>query len=295
MQPAASTVVSSAEFVRQFDRWQDEASARAIVVSHHGRRRLAVISFARYQELLAGAVDGASIQGTDPAIDQILPHLVQGFLAFDAELRITAINPAACAFLKLSPAAAIGSTLADLLPGVDESVGYARLARAARTGETASFEMPSFAFPERWLAVQTFPYRDGAACLFRDVTDDMEARRLADAKTATLAALAAHGDIGRAKLSSRATSVQVDDAFAGLAGFSPSGLLRARLTDILVPSCRHVIGAAVETVLADGAPQACDTRLLARTGEEIDIRLALAPLRGPGGVDGAVVVVSAIR
>ena len=51
---SAQTMVSSAELVRQFGRWQDEATIQPVLVTHHGRGRVVLVSAAHYDELMAG-------------------------------------------------------------------------------------------------------------------------------------------------------------------------------------------------------------------------------------------------
>jgi PAS domain-containing protein len=289
----AQTSVSSAELVRQFGRWQDVAAAEPVMVTHHGRGRVVLVSAGHYQDLLA-RVDGAAVPAVPASctaeVEQLMEHVAQGFIAFDRDMTVTAINAAACCFMRLTRAGVVGRSLAELMPGVEESLGYASLARAAASGTVATFEMPSFAYEGRWLLFQTFPFRDGAACVFRDISDELDARRAADAKTATLAALAVHAGVGRAKLSVRGTFTELDQAFAGFAGFQPEGLLRARLIDIVVPRTRAQANAAIGAVLDGGQPAAVELNILARCGEERRLRVGLSPLRTPDGPSGAVVI-----
>lgn len=291
----ARASVTSAELVRQFGRWQDHASTEPVLVTHHGRERLMLISTNHYRELLgAGAkydVPAGNMSSGD-VIDQLMEHVAQGFLAFAADMTVVAINRAACCFLRAQREVVLGRRLDERLPGIQETLGYAALQRAARSGSITTLEMPSFAYEGRWLLFQTFPCGEGSACVFRDITDELEARRQVDAKTATLAALAAHGCVGRAKISTRGTFTDVDAAFAGLAGFAPEGLARARLTDILVTRCRIEAADAIEAVLDGGSPRQLDLRLLTKTGAERAVRIGLAPLRCQTGTDGAIVVMT---
>jgi PAS domain-containing protein len=287
--------VTSAELVRQFGRWQDQAVAAPVLVTHHGRDRLVLLSAPHYRQLLDG-VSGWSEDSTASRADEptreVMDHVAQGFIAFSRTMKVVAINRAACCFLKTEREAVLGRCLDERLPGIEETLGYAGLVRAAESGCVATLEMPSFAYEGRWLLFQTFPYGEGAACLFRDITDELEARTLADAKTATLAALAVHGGIGRAKLSPRGTFTDVDDAFAGLVGFTPDGIARARLTDILATRWRAATADAVEAVLEGGSPRQLDVELLTKGGLGREVRIGLAPLRRQNAPNGAVVVMT---
>jgi PAS domain-containing protein len=165
-------------------------------------------------------------------------------------------------------------------------------AGTAKSGSIATLEMPSFAYEGRWLLFQTFPYRNGAACLFREITDELDARVQIDTKAATLAALAVHGDVGRAKLSARGTFTEVDAAFAAFARFTPEALVHARLTDIVVVRQRHDARGAIEAVLDGSARQRLEVDLLTKDGAEMRVRIGLAPLRIHNRSHGAVAVIT---
>lgn len=288
--------VTSAELVRQFGRWQDQAASQPVLVTHHGRERLVLVSAARYRELVDASTSGTgctagSATGREVA-GQLMEHVAQGFIAFGSDMTVVAINRAACCFLRAERDDVLGRRLDERLPGIEETLGYAGLVRAAQSGSISTLEMPSFAYEGRWLLFQTFPYGEGAACLFRDMTDELEARRLIDAKTATLAALAAHGGAGRAKLSTRGTFKELDQAFAEHAGFTPEGLARARLIDILTKDCRAAAADVIEAVLDGGSACQLDADLLTRSGETRAVRIGLAPLRSQGSCHGAIVVMT---
>lgn len=288
--------VTSAELVRQFGRWQDQAASQPVRVTHHGRERLVLVSSAHYRELLDASTSGSdgktgSATGRE-VVGQLMEHVAQGFIAFGPDMAVVAINRAACCFLRAERDAVLGRRLDERLPGIEETLGYAGLIRAAQSGSISTLEMPSFAYEGRWLLFQTFPYGEGAACLFRDITEELEVRRLIDAKTATLAALAAHGGAGRAKLSTRGTFSEMDRTFADHAGFTPEGLARARLIDILTKSCRAEALDAIEAVLDGGSACQLDAELLTKSGETRAVLIGLAPLRSQGTCNGAVVVMT---
>lgn len=290
---AALDSVTSAELVRHFGRWQDQAANQPVLVTHHGRDRVVLISALRYQELIAANTPAPV--GTEPQVDMLgvlLEHVAQGFVAFRPDMTVSRINTTACAFLKAPREAVLGRKLDDWVFGIEDSFGYANLVRAATSGSTATFQMPSFAYHDRTLECQTFPFEDGAACLFRDITDAIDARGRADTRTAAFAAMVAHGGIGRAKLSVRGTFTEVDETFAGFAGFAAKGLARARLTDILATQWRVKAADAIEGVLEGGTASAMDVQLLTKAGAERAVRIALSPIRNSGAPTGAMVIMT---
>lgn len=288
------TRVTAAELVRRFGQWQEQAMLRPVYVTHHGRDRLVMLSMANYAAMgararaLATGIEPASASATEPLLEQ----LAEGFIAFDRALRVIEINPAAAAYLRLSRGEAIGEKLFERLEGMRRSLMHGHLARALQGGEIGAFDLPSTAYEGRWLHVRTFAYGEGAACLLRDVTEEMTNRRLADTKQTMRRAMAAHGGIGIARLSPRGTFAEVDETLAGMAGFAPETLLRARLTDVLPLNRRVSAALEVEGVLTGGAPRAFDSALLVNSGDERPVRIGIAELRGDYASDGALVVVT---
>lgn len=286
------TRVTSADLVRHFGRWQEQAALHPVYVTHHGRDRQVLLSIAAYTALRARAMALAGESGA--TLEPILEHLPDGFIAVDRELRVRQVNPAGAAYLRLARTAVIGRPLAEAAPALDGSLLLGHLARARASGEIMACEGPSPAYPGRWLSARIFPYGDGAACLLRDVTDRIEAGQQAEEDVAATAALAAHGRIGRARLSLRGTFVSVDATLAAMAGFTADNLVRARLIDILPLNRRVAAGEELERVLTGGAARAFDSVLLVNKGEEAAIRIALAPLGTAEGPRGAVVVITRI-
>ena len=287
--------VTSADFVRHFGGWQDQANKNPIVVTHHGRERLVVLSPERFAEIASNDVGHAGAPLASPGDDRraeieiIAEQLDECFAAFDHDLRVVQLNPAICAYLRMARSELVGRTLADSVPETRGSLACTSVVRALESGQIATLDVQSVIYPGRWLRVRTFPFPTGSACLFHDVTEEVEAREAVDIQFATRQALLAHGTVGRCVLTARATFREVDAAFAALVDLEPQGLLRARFTDIFPVSCRPQVRELVETVLETGEPSALDTRLLRRGHAEEEVRLSIAALTG-GHDRGAVVI-----
>lgn len=283
--------VTSAELVRQFGRWQDHAATSPLFVTHHGRDRFVMLSAASYRALVDGAGRGQD-GGDDDRLEALSDLIAQGFIVFDEALAITRINPAAARYLRGNRQRLIGKRLEDVCPGVAQSLLETHLLRALRSGETGTFEAPSFMTPEDWLHVQSFPFADGVAILFRNISHEVEARRDAASAAANLAAAAAHGRIGYASLSARGTFIDVDSQLAAMAGFASSALRWMRPSDILPLKRRVEAGEHVEAVLTGSDPRAFDTELLVNRGAELPVRIALAGVHSDRANEGAVMIVT---
>lgn len=292
MADTGTAVVTSAELVRRFGRWQDRVASGPLFVTHHGRQRMVMLSLASYEALAGTGGAGAASNDAGLQLATVLDRMNQGFVAFGNDLAVIDANPAACAYLRRTRGELLGRPLSGEYPDLARSLVQTHLVRAIRCGETGAFDAPSFAWGAEWLHVQTFPYGAGAACLFRNITEEIAARREADGRTALVSAIDAHAAIGHARLSPRATFVEVDPALAAMCGFEGRSLLNARLTDILPLNRRVEAAAEVEAVLGSGGVRAFDTALLVNRGDELPVRIALAELRGDYSNEGAVVVVT---
>jgi PAS domain-containing protein len=290
--PQQAESVSSAAFVRQFGRWQDQVATGPLFVTHHGRARLVALSVDRYRALTEAR---ATVAGgaRDARHAALIARMDEGFLAFDAQLAFAEANPVACAHLRMSAAMLIGQPLGETHADFFRTLAYPHLLRAARSGEAATCEVPSLAYPGDWLRLHIFPYGAGAACLFRNVTSAVAARSEAAASTALVAAMGAHGAIGRGELSPRATLLDVDRVLAELAGFDPETLIGVRLTDIMPLNRRAAAADAIETVLTGADSVAFDGTLMVNRGGEIAVRFGLARIgEASANGGGAVVVVT---
>ncbi|PTD19314.1 PAS domain-containing protein [Sphingomonas fennica] len=288
--------VTSAELVRKFGRWQDRVATGPLFITHHGRERLVMLSTANYRALVegAGASNDSGPDGVDAdqRLEAVVDLIAQGFIAFDADLAVTRMNPVAACYLRGHRHLLMGRKLGEIYPGVSHSLLETYLARAVRSAETGAFDAPSFASPDDWLHLQTFPFGRGAAVLFRNAGDEVEMRRQNVAISAATAAAAAHGGIGHGWLSPRGTFTRVDDQLAAMAGFTPQTLAGVRLTDILPLKRRVEAGERVEAVLSGAGPAAFDTELLVNRGGELPVRIGLADLKGEYSSSGAVLVVT---
>ncbi|UAK22957.1 PAS domain-containing protein [Sphingomonas nostoxanthinifaciens] len=283
------TRVTAAEFVRRFGCWQEEAVQRPVYVTHHGRDRLVMLSVASYQSLRGRSTGEASQR---PPLEPMLEHMTEGFFAVDQAFRLVEINAVAAGYFRLVRGAALGLRLADEVSRLDGSLLMGHLMRAVAAGEMANFSTPSPCYSGRVLHLRVFPHGDGAACLMRDITEEIEGQRRCDADAAGMAALTIHGGVGRARLSARGTFVEVDEALAGMAGFASQMLVRARLVDVLPLDRRVAASSELEAVMSGGGARAFDTALLVNRGDELPVRIALAAQYGERDGDGAVVLVS---
>lgn len=286
--------VSSAEFVRRFGSWQDRAATDPVVVTHHGRPRLVLLSSLRYQQLVetgAAALDDAG-DATELRLSTLVDQLDAGFVAFDPQLRVTTMNALAGTYFRMRRDAAVGREPGDEMPDLGRSVARTHLARTLASGEISLFDAPSLAYPGQWLRLQTFPFGDGVGLLFRNVTGERSLRRLDEARASLDAALAAHGAIGTGMLSQRASFTNADAGLAAMTGRAADTLEQIRLADLVPAARRAAATAEIEAVLTGGGARAFESALVPTRGGELTVKIGLAALRGDYAIEGATVVVT---
>ena len=285
--------VSSAEFVRRFGSWQDRAATDPVVVTHHGRPRLVLLSPSRYRQLVEnGPADGPTTDGAELRLETLLDHLDAAFIAYDERLRITMMNAVAAAYFRVRREAVIGHEIGDDVAELGRSAARMHIARTQASGEVSLFDAPSIAYPGQWLRFQSFPFGHGVGLLFRNVTVERTLRRMDEARASVEAALAAHGAVGTGTLSQRASFVTADERLASMAGFPPDGLGQVRLIDLLPPARRAAAAEQIEAVLTGGGARSFATAFAVSGGGERPVRIGLAALRGDYAIDGATVVVT---
>jgi len=123
--------------------------------------------------------------GTRPAVDgleQPLERVSDGFLALDAELRVTYLNGTAAELLGGSRESLLGASLDAELPE-SRFAGVCRDALASGTERT--FEEQSEPLG-RWLEGTAYPDEDGLSVIFRDVTEEKRMRQQRRQRETTL-------------------------------------------------------------------------------------------------------------
>lgn len=283
---------TAGEVSRNFGQWQDVALTSPVIITHHGRPRVVLLSADRYAkwndaaEVVGRGDDGIAETGREA----LLEHVTEGFIALDAALRVTKVNPVFEALIGRSAARLVGASWADLFPLQSQAVIAEQMRRVLRTGETVEFEADSTVQSGRCYGVRVFPYPGGVAALFVNRTEEHALRNRLRYARAMRAATTALPRLAVARLNVRGVLAEMDDDFLRLTGFSSVELLDCRLTDIVRPADRRPLTQALEHVLQGGPPTRMTTALLVKAGDERPVELALAPIQQDGVADGVMVL-----
>lgn len=287
--------VSAAEITRNFGMWQDRAAQGPLIVTHHGRPRVALVSIEDYETLSGGeALPGAGAGHAEAELAILLDHIHPAFVAFDDQLRFRRINAAARAYWAQPDQALIGLSLAEAFPAIEDELIVAQLTRALRTREHVQFDAPSQRYPERMLRFRMFAYPDGVAAIFSDVANEVEELQAAAVAAAMIAARAVHRQVGIGRLSVRGTFAAIEQPLADLVGFDIARLMGVRLSEILAVNQRVAANEEVEAVLTGSGPRTFDSAMLVNGGGELPVRIALAEIREGFAISGAALLLTPV-
>lgn len=270
--------VTAGEISRNFGHWQDRALEAPVMVTHHGRPRVAVISASLFLGLSGGDAGREARVRSETALSALQGAMSEAFVAFDESLKITAANHPFEAMAGLGAAQMEGLAWSELFPAPNQALIGEQLLRALRAGEIVEFEASASPDGQRRCSMRAFPYPGGVALLMLNRSEERDLRRRFEAATAFRTATSNLHDLGAARLNVRGAFAELDERFAAMTGFKVEELIDYRLTDVVRPVERHALAARIEEVLRTGAPAVVPAILLVKNGGEREIELSLAPV-----------------
>lgn len=269
--------VSSADFIRNIGHWQNEALRRPISITHHGRERLVLAAPAEFN---AGAVADTAVKAAFSQMradaDAVLENLDDGYIAFDAALRVKRTNATAEAFIGRSRDGLQGATAAEFMPQPLGVVLHDRLQRVMRARKYETFEA---AVGDRHISVRVFPMTEGAGVLFSNTTEQHDQRLRIGEANALRAATNGHPHATAIRLDASGRVKEIDDDFCSWSGHQREDVIGHRFTDLLPPTYRREVAEVLESATRDSAPQQVEITLLGKQGQEISGMLTLAPIQ----------------
>ena len=219
----------------------------------------------------------------DAAVGAALDGLADGYLAIDAQWRVTAINAAAERFYGVRREEVLGRTIGEVWPGSMDGASAALIRETMATGKATRRELPSSGRPACTMQFDAVPLSAGGVGL---VLQDQTERRALEAALAAKRELlqsvietspdpifAKHLD-GTYRIANRATARAI--------GADGEDLTGRRDRDFVAPAIADVIEAndarafAGETIVVEEVTE--DLGAASRT-----FLVTKAPLRDPGG------------
>ncbi|MBO9545511.1 PAS domain-containing protein [Caulobacter sp.] len=271
--------VTAGEISRNFGHWQDRALEAPVIVTHHGRPRVAVVSAGLFFGLTDDGGGGREArERSETALAAVLGAMSEAFVAFDEHLRVAAVNHPFEALAGLGAGQLAGLSCADLFPAPCQALIGEQLLRALKAGEVVEFEANASPDGARRCSMRAFPYPGGAALLLLNRSEERDLRRRFEAAEAFRTATSNLHDLGAARLNVRGAFAELDERFAAMTGFKVEELIDYRLTDVVRPAERHALSAQIESVLRTNAPAVTLATLLVKNGGERSVELSLAPV-----------------
>jgi len=222
-------------------------------------------------------------QAADAAIGAALDGLADGYLAIDAQWRITAINAAAERFYGLRRDDVLGRRVDEIWPGAMDGASAALIRETMATGTATRRELPSSPRPDRIMQFDVVPLSAGGVGI---VLHDLTERRALEAALAAKRELL-HSVIetspdpifaknldGTYRITNRATALALGAEGQELTGRRDRDFVAPAIADIIEANDARAFAGetvVVEEVVEDLGAASC-TFLVTK-----------APLRDPGG------------
>ena len=283
--------VTSAEFIRNFSQWRMKAATSPVVISNHGRNTHALISYDRLVNQRPSA-GGTVPDALSASYAGLIDDLHECVLIIDNQGQVAVINRAACEYMKVRADAVVGRPVLEAFPSLENSYIHRNLIRTLRSGERYSGDALSLLRDGTWVRLDIVPVEIGAAVFFREVTDEINAFHLADAKQAIIRAMEIDGSIGYARLSVREAIERADSVLIDMLGVTGDAITRVKFSALLPQSRRAAFGQALESVLHREGPRKIESELVGRDGVAIPVSLSIVELQGAFAAEGAIVVIT---
>lgn len=164
------------------------------------------------------------LRQTGDRITSILESTTDAYFALDHQRRFIFVNERAAQVLQRPSEDLLGTAVESAFPQAMGSRFYSECHKAVTTGEETHFE-EFYAPLDKWLEVHAYPYDDGLAIYFRDITERKRGeRRLREAEERFRSAFD-NTPVGMAIVSLEGRYMQVNSAFSELLGYTQEELL----------------------------------------------------------------------
>lgn len=219
----------------------------------------------------------------------ILERLCDSFLALDTDGRITYINEKAAQVCGRRREGLTGKSLWDksLWEEFPEGVG-ARFQEACREAARTKtpLQLEAFCSPQgRWFGYQVYPAPDGLSLLFRDVTEQREARQRLEESEQRYRSLFEQNVDAVFTFDLEGRFVDANPACETVSGYGPEELRHASFLPLVVPEDRERILAVMERAMR-GEAQHEEIAILHKSGRRVELNVAKVPVVVGGAVVG---------
>lgn len=283
--------VTAAEFVRNVGYWQSQALQTPVSISYHGRERLVLASFERYDQSV-GSGDGdnevnADIKRTASVHLAVRDHAWSGYLAMDENLIVFECNIAAAGLLDCTVDDIVGQTLANFLPASGALIVDAHLRHVLQDRQVDTLRGDPASFSGKAIYFKFIPVPNGVAVFMRNDAEFVRAMRDVETLNATRRAMALCGGVANVRLDPRGRIVDADEAVMSFVDFPKADVIGLRAIDLVAIGDRRRFNDTLERVLYEKADKGLDVLLMRKTGGEQRARACLSPILEDFDVIGA--------
>lgn len=284
---AERLVVSAADMARSFAKWRDASRIQPVFVSNHGRETHVLLGTTLFDSLRARSV-GSENKSDD--LITVADWVENAMIICDAAMRIIFANRVTASMAKRALHEAQGKPLIEALPELGGTLFEMHARQAAQTGEPGIAELPSPFTPGAWLRLHAFPLINRTVIMLRDITADVQNHRMADVKAALIDAMALHGKIGYVRINTRGLIDRIDAPLCEVLGMAEDRLLGVALADLVARADRPAFRETIEQVLTGSEGSKIEVRFVSNKGELAPVMVALKPLHGAYGNEGALML-----
>lgn len=176
----------------------------------------------------------SQLRESNGRITNILESTTDAFFALDHHRRFTFVNQRAEEILQQPREELLGADVAGVFPESSDSRFYDECRKAARSGKEVHFE-ELYAPLGKWFEVHVYPYEEGLAIYFQDLTKRVEGeRRLREAEERFRSAFE-NTPVGMAIVSPEGRYMQINRAFCELLGYPEEELFEKTYLDLTYP------------------------------------------------------------
>lgn len=285
--------VTAAEFTRRFGQLTKLHRNVPIHVTNHGQETHVLLASDTYAQLIElPESEEEEAAESLPTLPELGAWIRQGLVVVDQNQIIRYANPVVHMMAGVAEGSLNGRDFLTVLPQLQNTLLVGYLQRALCGGERQTADFPSGLRPDAWYRADFVPCRQGAMMLLTDITDEVRHYRLADAKVALVNALEEHGCVGYARINLRARIERVDATLAEMLAVPQDRLVGNYIADLVPLADRVAFKEQLEGVLSGEPTSSCRTRLITNQGNTIEVKIAIAELRGTYGGEGAVLVIT---
>jgi PAS domain-containing protein len=287
--------VAAAEFVRRFAEHRKISESVPLLITSHGRATHVMLGIDAYTVLgqRSRKAEADRHDGVVGRVSAELADLATEALVFcEPDGRCVHLNPVALAFTRYSLEQCRTMTLAECFPEISGTLFETQINRTSKAHEPTAADIPSPFVNDGWVHLRSITWHHQILIGFRDITEEMERTRRADARETMIEAMSVHGDVGYARLSVRGTIERLSVTISERVGIDPSRLEGAPFVNLVDLPQRSGLRDSLEKVLRENAGFRERVRLIGNNGEAHEVTLAVNHLGGAYGPEGAMVLLT---